>query len=579
MTEMAETVWQRWHDEIRLLPALRLELQTLIESGAQAELRDRFAEDLQFGTGGLRAKMGVGTNRMNVYTVRRATAGVVEWIRETTPKERWRLAIGYDGRRDSATFAREIAGVAAARGVQACLFAAARPTPMLSFAVRHLQCAAGVMVTASHNPPEYNGYKVYGSDGGQILTADAERIVALMRRETDMFGVAALAPDDVQFQALVATLAQDLERAYYERLTPLLQVESADAKDALTIVYTPLHGTGGETVPRALRLAGYNHLVTVPEQSALDEEFTFVRNPNPEESVAYDLALALAQEQKADIVLATDPDADRVGMMIRRSDGAYELLTGNEVGALFLSYHLEALAKEGKTPAQGAVITTIVTSDFGETVAQAYGVLTERTLTGFKYIGDKIGQYEHDGKNHFVFGYEESVGYLLLPFVRDKDAIQAAVFLANMAASLKQRHGDLGTALQALYTRFGYYRDRLLSYNFAGRDGVQRMGALMADLRQNPLRAQDAPLFAVEDYLTLLKTTMADCQKNTLTLPASDVLKFRFAGDAWVAVRPSGTEPKLKVYIGVKGTDAQSANAQVERLQTLVESRLQSYLA
>lgn len=579
MTEMAETVWRRWHGEARLLPPLRLELQTLIESGAQAELLDRFGEDLQFGTGGLRAKMGVGTNRMNVYTVRRATAGVVEWIRETAPRERRRLAIGFDGRRDSQTFAREIAGVAAARGVPACLFAAARPTPMLSFAVRHLQCAAGVMVTASHNPPEYNGYKVYGPDGGQVLPDDAERMVALMRQETDMFDVAALTPDDEQYRALVAILAEDVERAYYERLAPLMTAESAGNKDALTIVYTPLHGTGGETVPRALRLAGYNHVYTVPEQSALDDKFTFVRSPNPEEGVAYDRALVLAQERSADIVLATDPDADRVGMMARRTDGQYELLTGNEVGALFLAYYLEALSGQGRVPERGAVVTTIVSSDFGEAVARAYGVSTERTLTGFKYIGDKIGQYERNGNRQFVFGYEESVGYLLLPFVRDKDGIQAAVFLANMAASLKRRHGDLSIALQALHSRFGYYRDRLLSYTFAGRDGLQRMNALMFDLRRDPLQAQDAPLSAVEDYLTLLATDMTDGQQSALNLPASDVLKFRFTGDAWIAVRPSGTEPKLKVYIGVKGTDTQTANDQVERLQSVVEARLQAFLA
>ncbi len=579
MTEIAETVWRRWHGDRRLLSPLRNELQALMEAGAQAELLDRFAEDLQFGTGGLRAKMGVGTNRMNVYTVRRATAGVVEWIRNSMPRERWRLAIGFDGRRDSATFAREIAGVAAACGVNVCLFAEARPTPMLSFAVRHLQCAAGVMVTASHNPPEYNGYKVYGADGGQVLPDDAERIVALMRQETDLFGIVALTPDHERYRELVAILAEDLERAYYDRLAPLLHVERAEDKDALTIVYTPLHGTGGATVPQALRLAGYNHVYAVPEQSALDEQFTFVRNPNPEESVAYDRALLLAQERSADIVLATDPDADRVGMMARRSDGRYELLSGNEVGALFLSYHLETLSEQGIMPERGAVVTTIVSSGFGEAVARAHGVFTERTLTGFKYIGDKIEQYEQDGTRHFVFGYEESVGYLLLPFVRDKDGIQAAVFLANMAASLKRRYGDLGTALEALYRRFGYYRDRLLSYTFAGRDGVQRMNALMADLRGDPLRARDVSLSAVEDYLTLLATAVADGRQSALQLPASDVLKFRFTGDAWVAVRPSGTEPKLKVYIGVKGTDMQTAADQVEHLQSVVEARLQSFLA
>ncbi|MHB1628830.1 MAG: phospho-sugar mutase [Bacilli bacterium] len=579
MTELAETAWRRWQGDRRLLSPLRDELQALMEAGAQAELLDRFAGDLQFGTGGLRAKMGVGTNRMNVYTVRRATVGVVEWIRDRMPRERRRLAIGFDGRRDSATFAREIAGVAAARGVTACLFAEARPTPMLSFAVRHLQCAAGVMVTASHNPPEYNGYKVYGADGGQVLPDDAERIVALMRQETDLFGIVALPPDHERYRALVAILGEDLERAYYDRLAPLLHVETAEDKDALTIVYTPLHGTGGATVPQALRLAGYNHVYAVPEQSALDEQFTFVRNPNPEEIVAYDRALLLAQERSADIVLATDPDADRVGMMARRSDGRYELLSGNEVGALFLSYHLETLSGQGTMPERGAVVTTIVSSEFGEAVARARGVFTERTLTGFKYIGDKIEQYEQNGTRHFVFGYEESVGYLLLPFVRDKDAIQAAVFLANMAASLKRRHGDLGTALEALYRRFGYYRDRLLSYTFAGLDGAQRMNALMADLRGDPLRARDVSLSTVEDYLTLLATAVADGRQSALQLPASDVLKFRFAGDAWVAVRPSGTEPKLKVYIGVKGTDLQTAADQLERLQSVVEARLQAFLA
>ncbi len=563
--------WRTWYEDTRLDADLRAELEALQRAGAWSELEERFSHDIDFGTGGLRAKIGVGSARMNVHTVRRATAGVVAWIRQNGGGS---VVIAYDGRRMSHEFAWETALVAAAAGVVAHVFAAPQPTPLLSFAVRHLGCSAGVMITASHNPPEYNGYKVYGADGGQLLPDDTRQVMMLMA-DGDLFSIRRMEQNAALHGGMVRTVESGVAEAYFGELRALYRKPSDGA--AIKIVYTPLHGTGAAMVPRALAAAGFPEVHLVAEQSALDGEFTHTSSPNPEELVAYDRALPLAKRLAADLILATDPDADRLGVMARQRDGEYRFFSGNEIGGLLIDHWSARLKGDGRLPGNAVVVTTNVTSDFGEAVAATHGVQTERVLTGFKFIGAKIAEYEQGGPYSFAFGYEESVGYLALPFVRDKDSIQAAVLIANAVAKHHAEGRTLDEALEALFARVGYFRDRLLGYTFAGQSGVYRMERLMADLRAKPLSALAGPARVLEDCLAGVRRTLATGGEESLDLPASDVLKFRFDG-GWVAVRPSGTEPKLKVYIGVSADSAAAADELLRALESAIEARVQPHL-
>lgn len=575
---MNEPLWMAWMQNERLDPELRNQLEILIASERQDELLDSFAKNLQFGTGGMREKMGPGTNRMNRYTVRRASYGVAQWIKKTHPEQKWSAAIGYDGRRNSKHFAKEAARVFAACGVHAHIFQTARPTPFLSYAVRELDCGGGVMVTASHNPPVYNGYKVYNSKGGQILEADAQQIVAEMEHISDLFAIPVMTLQEVEESPFIHDISPELEARYYLELSPLFEVEPKESKAALKIVYTPLHGTGAEPVATALALAGFSQVIPVQSQMSLDAAFTHVQSPNPEEQVAFTEALTVAQAVDADIILATDPDCDRVGMMVRGDEGSYTLLTGNEVGALLLHDLFSVHPAQVDQGIKQTAITTIVTSTFGEVVAASYGVATERVLTGFKYIGDKISQYEKTNEHTFVFGYEESVGYLLLPFVRDKDGVQGAVAIANMAAACKRIEGSVLLRLKNLYQQFGFFKDHLAGYQFSGLDGQMRMQALMSEFREQGLQVEGFQLEFLEDYLSLVCTEVATKQATSLDLPTSDVVKFRFVSGDWVAIRPSGTEPKLKVYIGVRAESEKEAEDKRQRLLYAVEERVSRYL-
>ncbi len=571
-------IYEQWLQDDRLDEQLRKELTDLVTQDARDELRERFARDLEFGTGGLRAKMGVGTNRLNIYTVRKATYGVVRWIQSQFARKEKSIVIGYDGRHHSAEFAHEVASVAAAHGVLAYVYADARPTPMLSFAVRHLGCSAGVMITASHNPQEYNGYKVYGADGGQVLPDAAEQIVRYTQDVADLFAVPVMVFSTALHEGFVRMVDESVEDAYFAALHPLHRNLSQESKDHTTIVYTPLHGTGGSAVPRALHEAGFANVVLVEKQSYLDGDFTNVKNPNPEEYVAYDLALETAKEVSADVIMATDPDADRVGVMARDKTGDYVFFSGNEIGAMVLSDYLPQLVAQGNLAKDAVMVTTNVTSDFGEVIAKSFGVQTERTLTGFKYIGDRIEAYEQEGNQRFVFGYEESVGYLALPFVRDKDSVQAAILIANLVAGLRSKGTNLIEMREALYTKFGYFRDKLLSYTFPGLTGLQKMNDFMQSLRNEPLFVAGSKTLVVEDYLSGEKT-YADGTKDKLTLPSSDVLQFRFEDNSWVAVRPSGTEPKLKVYVGAKGQDGDQAEMLLRTYVAAIEELIRPLLA
>lgn len=568
--------WDTWLADDRLDPGVRKELSSLVAAGRTAELQDRFAGDLQFGTGGLRARIGAGSDRMNVHTVRKATYGVVRWLQKRTAAEHASVVICFDGRRMSREFALETALVAAALGVKSFLFPEPRPTPLLSFAVRHLGCAAGVMVTASHNPPEYNGYKAYGADGGQLLPADAEAAVREMGTVQDLFAVPRMDEADARARGLLVEAGADIEAAYLAEFASVLALAGVPAAP-LRIVYTPLHGVGGTMVPGALARAGFADVRPVALQSRIDGEFTHVKSPNPEEPAAYDLALEEAKSAGAELIIATDPDADRMGIMAREGEH-YRFFTGNEIGGLLVDYVLTRLGALGTMPAGATVVTTNVTSDLGEAVASAAGVATERVLTGFKFIGARIREFEETGGRTFVFGYEESVGFLAKPFVRDKDSVQASVLIAAAAAYHKAAGRTLAGALHGLFERLGHFSDRLLSYTFEGQSGAARMGDLMADLRARPLAARGMLLTAVEDCLTGIRHLVADGRDEPLDLPRSDVVKYRFGGAGWVAARPSGTEPKLKVYVGARAESGELAEDRLRVLEAAIEERVAPFL-
>lgn len=574
MTNARHPGWD-WLQQPRLDPLLRMELVKLAHENQMDELRDRFSQELSFGTGGLRAKIGVGTNRINVHTVAKAAYGVARFAKTQSASTQAAVAIAYDGRRMSREFAETTAAVFAAQGVRAFLFSQPEPTPILSFAVRHLGCDAGIVITASHNPPEYNGFKVYGADGGQLLPEDADLVIAHMSGLEDLFAISILNIEDAKRGGLVVTVSEETIDGYFRELQPLRAVVEEEAKSDLRIVYTPLHGVGGDAVMRALQDAGFADVHVVSEQFPIDAEFTFAATPNPEEPAAFERALAVARDVDADLVLATDPDTDRVGVAAKKGTSAYELLSGNDIGALLLDDILRFKHQRNELPQRGVVVTTIVTSDFGEAVAKRYGVTAERTLTGFKYIGAKIGEYEAAGDRAFLFGYEESVGYLALPFVRDKDAVQAAVLIANMAARQKQMGRTLIEAREQLFAELGRFRDRLLGFTFSGPDGSLKMAALMSSLREDPLQADGLSLVSADDYLTGRRTVWGvDAVPEFEALPAADVLKFRFAGGHWAAVRPSGTEPKLKVYLGARADSETAAEGALKALNAAVTARI-----
>lgn len=566
--------WETWLAEQRLDASLRRELTELVQRGAQEELAERFGSDLAFGTGGLRAKMGVGTARMNVHTVRRATAGVAGWLRKVDGDA---VVIGYDGRRDSHRFALDCGLLLTALGLRVHLFTRALPTPLLSYAVRELGASAGIMVTASHNPPIYNGYKVYGRDGCQLLPEQADTVVEEMAAVGDLFALLPQDEEQARAQGALCDVPDAVVASYLERVSALTRPQVAQA--GLRIVYTPLHGVGGAVVPEALRRAGFSDVREVASQMALDPEFTHTKSPNPEEAAAYERGLEQAAECAADIVLATDPDCDRVGLAARRADGTYRLYSGNEIGGLILGDWLDHLDRTGQLQVDSTLVTTHVTSGFGEAIARLHGVRTVRTLTGFKYIGARIAEFERSGSGHFVFGYEESVGYLALPHVRDKDGVQGAILIANMAAQCKLRGQAVDEWLDLLFAEIGYFLDLAFSFAFAGMDGQLRMQEFMDDLRSRPLTFDGLELTQTEDCRAGTVTDARSGHVQRLDLPASDVLRFIFGDDVWVAARPSGTEPKLKFYGGFRGSDRAQTEALRERVEEALRARLAAYVA
>lgn len=516
------------------------EIKNLVHEKNEKELTERFYKRLEFGTGGLRGITGAGTNRMNIYTVGMASQGLSEYIAENAFPTAG-VVIARDSRRFSLEFAREAACVLAANGVTVYFFEDITPTPLCSFAIRELGAAAGIVVTASHNPPEYNGYKVYWSDGGQIVPPHDKNIIARVEQINDISAIKKISFDDAVASGKIRILKDEIFIRYLDLLKRHMGRDESKGA-AVKIVYSPLHGTGYKAVPAALAALGFTDVNIEPEQSKPDGSFPTVKSPNPEEPAAMERAVALAEKTGADIVLATDPDADRMGVAIRDKDGKFILLNGNQTGTMLEYGILSGLRDAGKMPANPVVIKTIVTTELQRTVADSFNCKTEDVLTGFKWIADKMKTYEDTGDRTFIFGGEESYGYLPVPFVRDKDAVSACCFFADLADTLMQKGTTLYDYLNEIYTRFGCRMEGLLSLTFTGKNGLEKIAGIMKDWRQTPPAAFNGDAVTqVLDYK----------QGDVSGLPASDVLQYRTAGGMLVTARPSGTEPKIKFYISV----------------------------
>lgn len=543
--------WLSYKDLDKELKGLMLELD-------QQTLEDCFYKDLEFGTGGIRGELGPGTNRMNVYTVRKAAKGLADYISQKgkTAKKRG-IVIAYDCRRNSAEFAMEVAKTVGREGIHVYLFNDLRPTPELSFAVRYLNAAAGVVITASHNPPEYNGFKVYGEDGGQITPSIASEITGFINNIEDGLSIQVMNQNELQNSKLLTLIGEEIDNAYLEKLKTIRlrrQISDNTGND-LKIVFSPLHGTARELVYKGLQSFGFKNVTLVKEQEAPDAEFRTVVSPNPEEHAAFEMAIQYGKKLNADILMATDPDADRLGVAAKNEHGDYEILTGNQLGAIMLHYLLTQKKKLGILPQNGAVIKTIVTSEIGRAIADDHGLITIDTLTGFKFIGEKIKEFEKTGEYLFQFGYEESYGYLIGHFVRDKDAVQAAVFTAELAAYYKSKGKTLYEALYDIYNKYGFYQESLKSLTLKGKEGTEKINQIMDSFRCNPPKEiAVAKIISMEDYQSSKRLDYLNGKEENISLPRSNVIKFFLDDNNWFSIRPSGTEPKVKFYFSARGS-------------------------
>ena len=530
------------------------------------ELYDRFYTQLEFGTAGLRGVIGAGENRMNVYTVRRATQGLANYIKGLN-REAMGVAIAYDSRHMSPEFADTAALCLAANGIKAYVFETLRPTPELSFAVRYLKCTAGINITASHNPPEYNGYKVYWEDGAQITPPHDSGIMDAVKAIESYEECLTMDKEEAVKAGLYQVIGKDIDDPYIAEVRK--QVKNPDAikkygKD-LKIVYTPFHGTGLVPVTRVLQELGFENVYVVPEQAQPDGDFPTVAYPNPEDKAAFKLALDLAAEKDADLVLATDPDADRLGVYVKDRDGVYQVLTGNMSGCLLAEYTISQIKEKQGLPEDGALIKSIVSSNMADAIAKYYGIELIETLTGFKYIGLEILKMEETGKGQYLFGFEESYGCLIGTYARDKDAVVATMALCEAAAYYKDQGKNLWDVMLEMYERYGYYYEDVVSVTMKGADGIAKIGSIMEELRQAvPEEVGGKKVLRFRDFKTDTDKDMVTGETKTTGFPASNVLYFDFADGEWLCVRPSGTEPKIKLYIGVNGTSIEDAREKAE---------------
>ncbi|CAM2932464.1 phospho-sugar mutase [Paenibacillus sediminis] len=567
LSEKAAQTLELWLQDSFIDEPTKQELRSL--EGDPKELEDRFYKDLEFGTGGLRGVIGAGSNRMNLYTVGRATQGFAEYIlekckgREGVPS----VVIAHDSRHFSPEFALEAALVLAGNGIAAKLFPSLRPTPQLSFTVRHLQANGGIVITASHNPPEYNGYKVYNAEGGQLVPDEAEQVIRYIGEVRSFSAVRKLSREEAEAKGLLVWLGQEEDEAFVNTVASVSvnrELIQSGAGSELKIVYTPLHGTGNIPVRQVLEKIGFTKVTVVPEQEQPDANFSTVKSPNPEEREAFTMAIKLGEQIDADILIGTDPDADRMGAAVKNNDGEYVVLSGNQSGAIMVYYLLSQLKASGQFPNNGAVVKTIVTSEMGAVIAEHFGAAVMNTLTGFKYIGEKMTQFENSGEYTYLFGYEESYGYLAGNYARDKDAVLASMLICEAAAYYKQQGKTLYDVLQELYTEFGFFKEHLESRTFKGKDGVERIQAMMSDWREQP--PKQVAQIEVEQVL--------DYSLGMDGLPKENVLKFILADGSWFCLRPSGTEPKIKVYFAVRADSEEEASNTLSRLVTEVMGRV-----
>lgn len=547
---------------------LDTELKTQLKGLNDKELEEAFYKDLEFGTGGMRGEIGPGTNRMNIYTVRKASSGLAAFIEEAGLEAMKRgTVIAYDCRHKSREFAMEAARTLASRGIQTYVFDELRPTPELSFAVRYLNAYAGIVITASHNPPEYNGYKVYGPDGGQLTLENADKVIEKVSGFENELLLDVLSQKELMEKGLIKIIGEDIDHVYLENLVSISENPETGKNSDIRIVFTPLHGTSNKLVRRALDALNYKNVYVVKEQELPDADFSTVKSPNPEEHAAFELAIRDGKKVGADLLIGTDPDADRLGIAVKDSEGEYRVLTGNQTGALLLHYILTQKKQKGTLPQNGVMLKTIVTSELGKEIASSFGVETVDVLTGFKFIAEKINEYHRTGKYQFLFGYEESYGYLIGDFTRDKDAIQAAVLATEVCAYYKKDGMSLYDALLNVFNEYGYFLEGLRSLTLKGIDGAQKIQEILASFRKQSLnKLGGLKVVNQEDYLKSLRVLEGN-KEETIYLPKSNVLKYYFEDGSWVCLRPSGTEPKIKFYFGVKGNSLDESQKGLARLE------------
>ena len=563
--------FKKWLDYAELPDYLREDLNSMDEKTKE----DAFYTNLEFGTAGMRGLIGAGTNRINIYVVRQATEGLARLIEEKGDEFKKRgVAIAYDSRHFSPEFAFESAAVLAKHGIKSYVFESLRPTPELSFAVRHLETFAGIMITASHNPAPFNGYKVYGEDGGQMPPHDADALTDYIRAIENPFAIEVADVEAEKASGLIEVIGDAIDAEYLKEVKDVnINQKLIDeyGKD-MKIVYTPLHGTGEMLARRALAQAGFDSVEVVEAQAVADPDFSTVKSPNPESQAAFALAEELGRKVGADVLVATDPDADRVGVEVLQKDGSYLNLSGNQIGAIMAKYILEAHKSAGTLPANAALCKSIVSTDLVTKIAESYGATMFNVLTGFKFIAEKIQEFEEKHNHTYMMGFEESFGYLIKPFVRDKDAIQAVLVVAELAAYYRSRGLTLADGIEEIYKEYGYFAEKTISVTLSGVDGAEQIKSIMAKFRDNGPKEFNATAISVTEDFKAQTSTAADGTVTALTTPPSDVLKYTLDDGSWIAVRPSGTEPKIKFYIAVVGDSNEDAQAKIAAIEAEINA-------
>lgn len=545
----------------------------------EKEIEERFYRELEFGTAGMRGILGAGTNRMNIYNVRRASMGVAEYVnKEGVSAASAGVLIGYDTRHFSRTFAEETAKVLTANGIKAYLFPIVHSVPEVSFGIRELKCAAGVMITASHNPKEYNGYKVYGSDGGQLPPEAADVVVKAISSYDVFDDVKYISLEEAAEKNLLIVPGNELDEKFIEAVMKQQQNPEAvkAVADTFKLIYTPFHGTGSRPVKEVLKRIGFKNVLVVKEQDTEDGDFPTVVSPNPENKEGFTFAIKMAKENDVDVIIGTDPDCDRVGIVVRDAEGVYRTLTGNQTGALLVDYILRSKKEKGTLPKNGVVIKTIVTTELAAAIAESYGIEIMNVLTGFKYIGEKMTEFQRTGEHTYLIGFEESYGYLVGDHARDKDGVVASMLIAEMAAYYKTKGKSLYEALQDIYAKYGYYSEKTVSVTMPGKDGMEKMAAMLSELRNNPpVKVAGMYVVLYTDYLSQTIKDAGGSVKPLTGLPKADVLKYNLSDDkSYFMIRPSGTEPKIKIYLGTFADNTESAENTIETVLADIKQQL-----